>query len=137
MNDSAGKFCLDKWTREEKEDRVEGNSCEKVRHETVKEDQDVAARPTTRTHSRSDPPDRSGKFSERNPGHASARCAGVHLSGCRFCRSVSQTRAGRRSALETGISHGVPSAGKPLRPSSGRDGARAAGLEICALVASR
>ncbi len=79
MNDSAGKLCLDKWTRKEEERRVEGKGHEEVLHEDVKEEQDVAARPTTRTHSRSDEPNSSREFSKGNAGHASARCAGSDL----------------------------------------------------------
>ena len=50
MNDSAGKFCPDKWTRKEEERRVEGKGDEELPHEDEKEDQDVTARPTARTH---------------------------------------------------------------------------------------
>jgi hypothetical protein len=50
MKDSAGKFCPDKWTRKEEEGRVEGKGNEELPHEDEKEDQDVTARPTARTH---------------------------------------------------------------------------------------
>ena len=46
MNDSAGKFCPDKWTRKEEEGRVEGKGDEELPHEDEKENQDVTARPT-------------------------------------------------------------------------------------------
>src|SRR5712692_4427624 len=85
IHDSAGKFCLDNWTREAEERRVKEKGHEELPHDEVKEDQDVAARPTARTYSRTDQPDGSREFSERNAGHASARCAGFHLSGRRFC----------------------------------------------------
>ena len=45
------KFCPDKWTRKSEEGRVEEEGHEEVLHEDVKEDQDVAAHPTTRTDS--------------------------------------------------------------------------------------
>ena len=51
MKDSAGKFCPDKWTRKGEEGRVEGKDHEEVLHEEVKEEPDVATRPTARTHS--------------------------------------------------------------------------------------
>src|SRR5260221_10789042 len=84
-NDSAGKFCPDKWTRKGEERRVEGKGYEELPHEDEKEDQDVTARPTAGTHTRSDQSDRSGEFSEGDPGHATARCARLDLSGCRLC----------------------------------------------------
>src|SRR6266704_4972271 len=74
FHDSAGKFCLDKWTRQREEGRVEGKAHEEVLHAVVKEDQDVAACPTARTHSRPDQPHRSRQFSQRNAGDAPARC---------------------------------------------------------------
>src|SRR5207247_5602082 len=89
MKDSAGKFCPDKWTREGEEGKVEEKGHEEIPHEDEKEDQDVAARPTARSHSRSDQPNSSGEFSEKHPGHASARCARPDLSGRRLCSSVS------------------------------------------------
>src|SRR6266496_5993732 len=135
MNDSAGKFCPDKWTREGEEGKVEEKGHEEIPHEDEKEDQDVAARPTARSHSRSDQPNSSGEFSEKHPGHASARCARPDLSGRRLCSSVSQTGTSRRSAVETGVGHRLASAGKPPRPPGRRDGAGTVGLEICALVA--
>ena len=70
MNDSAGKFCLDKWTRTGEERRVEKQGHEEVLHEDRKEDQDVAACPTAGTHSRADQSDRSREFSQGNAGHA-------------------------------------------------------------------
>ncbi len=79
MKDSAGKFCPDKWTRQEEEGRVEGTGHEEVPHEEEKEDHDVTARSPARTHSRSDQPNRSREFSQGNPGHAAARCAGPDL----------------------------------------------------------
>jgi transposase-like protein len=51
MNDSAGKFCLDKWTRKEEKGRVEETGHEEVLHANAKEDHDVVTRPTARTHS--------------------------------------------------------------------------------------
>src|SRR6266487_341695 len=68
MNDSAGKFCPDKWTREGEEGKVEEKGHEEIPHEDEKEDQDVAARPTARSHSRSDQPNSSGEFSEKRRG---------------------------------------------------------------------
>src|SRR6266566_3975452 len=90
MNDSAGKFCPDKWTREKEEGRVEGKGHEEFPHEDKKEDQDVTARSSARTYSRTDQPD----------------CA----------REFSQMRTSRRSAVEIGVGHRVASAGKPVRP---------------------
>ncbi len=46
MNDSAGKLCQDKWTRQEERGRVEGKEHEEVCHEDAKEKQDVVASPT-------------------------------------------------------------------------------------------
>src|SRR5258708_11140160 len=115
LHDSAGKFCLDKWTRKGKQRRVEAKDHEEVLHEDVKEDHDVAPHPTARTHSRADLPDGSCEFSQGHPGYASARCARRDLSGCRLCPSVSQTGTSGRSAVETGVGHYLASAGKPLR----------------------
>src|SRR5260370_42459926 len=85
MNDSAGKFCPDKWTRKVEERRVEGKGDEELPHEDEKEDQNGITRPTAGTHTRSDQSDRSGEFSEGNAGHATARCARLDVSGCRLC----------------------------------------------------
>src|SRR5947209_2716753 len=116
MNDSAGKFCPDKWTREKEEGRVEGKGHEEFPHEDKKEDQDVTARSSARTYSRTDQPDCAREFSQGDAGDASARCARFDLSRCRLCPAVSQTRTSRRSAVEIGVGHCVASAGKPVRP---------------------
>src|SRR5947209_3017236 len=133
--DSAGKFCLDKWTRKREEGRVEEEGHEEVLHDERKEDHDVTARPPARTYSRTDQPHRSRQFSQGNAGHASARCTGPDLSGCRLCPALSQTGTSGRSAVETGAGHRLASAGKPLGPSSRRDGSSTLGLEICAVLA--
>jgi hypothetical protein len=38
MNDSAGKFCPDKWTRQEEEGRVKEKDHKAMRHADVKEE---------------------------------------------------------------------------------------------------
>src|SRR2546425_1265012 len=91
MKDSAGKFCPDKWTRQEEEGRVEGTGHEEVPHEEEKEDHDVTARSPARTHSRADQPNRSREFSPSEPWPCSCEM--------RWARSVSQTRTSRRRAL--------------------------------------
>src|SRR5713101_481068 len=79
FHDSAGKFCPDKWTRKGEEGRVEKTADEEVPHEDEKEDQDVAARSTARTHTRTNQPDRSREFSEGDAGDASAGCTRLNL----------------------------------------------------------
>src|SRR5260370_16821446 len=85
MNDSAGKFCPDKWTRKGEERRVEGKGDEELPHEDEKEDQNSTPPPTAGTHTRSDQSDRSCEFSEWNAVLATAGCARLDVSCWPIC----------------------------------------------------
>lgn len=116
MNDSAGKFCPDEWTRQGKGDKGEGKDREGVFHEDMKEDQDVTASPAVGPDSCTVQPHCSREFTEGNLGHASTRCTRFYLWGRRFCQCVSQTGTSGRSTMETRLGHCLARAGKSLGP---------------------